>query len=77
VFTLRVSPTPDVTIDPATGIAKPAQTVEKTYRLDGEVVKKVLPGGTPARAGAPAKTARPKSEPEPRHAAARHKRKAS
>jgi SH3-like domain-containing protein len=77
VFTLRVSPTPDATIDPATGIATPAQTVEKTYRLDGEVVKKVLPGGTPAKAGAQAKTTRPKSEPEPRHPAERHKRKVS
>ena len=76
-FTLRVSPTQDVTIDPATGMAHPAQTVERTYRLDGEVVKKVPAPGAVAPKSSAKSSARPKTEPEPRHHAERHKRKAS
>jgi hypothetical protein len=47
-FTLRISPDEDTTIDPATGIATPAQTVDQEYRMDGPVVKRVLPEGTSA-----------------------------
>ena len=44
-FTLRISPTEDATIDPATGIAKPTQTAGEEFRMDGPVVKRVLPEG--------------------------------
>ncbi len=74
-FTLRVSPTQDVTIDPATGLAHPAQTVERTYRLDGEVVKKVQAPGTVATK--PTSSPKPKAAPERQHHAERRKRKAS
>jgi SH3-like domain-containing protein len=76
VFTLRLSPTPDVTIDPETRMAHPAQTVERTYRLDGEQVKKVLPAGAAVAGKTPAnstgKSGNSHSEPA-RH----HKRHAS
>jgi SH3-like domain-containing protein len=52
-FTLRVSPTEDATIDPATGIAKPVQTNDEEFRMDGPVVKRVLPEGATARSIAP------------------------
>jgi hypothetical protein len=44
-FTLRVSPTHDVTIDPKTGMATPGALESREYRMEGETVKRVLPPG--------------------------------
>jgi hypothetical protein len=66
-FTLHVSSTQDVTIDPQTGMAKPAALEGKQYRLDGEVVKKVV-------APSAAAEAKPAAAAKPRVAPARRKR---
>jgi hypothetical protein len=58
-FTLRLSTTEDVTIDPATGMAKPTQTVDQEYRMDGPVVKRVLPEGSGPRPAVRQSAARP------------------
>ena len=57
-FSFKVAMGGDVSIDPATGAARAAQTTTETYRLEGDLVKKVEPPGTtPApKAGAPAGT---------------------
>jgi SH3-like domain-containing protein len=39
---------PEVVPDPVTGAVVPSKTVEKTYRLEGNVVRRILPPGTPA-----------------------------
>ena len=39
---------PDVVPDPATGAVVPGKTVLKTYRLEGNLVRRVLPAGVPA-----------------------------
>jgi hypothetical protein len=75
-FTLRLSPTQDVTIDPATGMAHPAQIVERTYRLDGESVKKVLAAGAAGATPKP-KVAKAAASGGEAHAPAKHKRKAA
>jgi hypothetical protein len=47
-FTLRVSPSEDVTIDPQTAIAKPSNLESREYRMEGETVKRVPPPGAPS-----------------------------
>lgn len=47
-FTLRASSTKDETIDAQTAMAKPANLEARQYRLDGEVVKRILPEGASA-----------------------------
>jgi SH3-like domain-containing protein len=45
-FSFKVaSASGDVTVDPGTGAARAAQTVTETYRLEGDLVKKVGPAG--------------------------------
>lgn len=58
-FTLHVSPMRDATIDPQTGMARPSETVDQHYRMEGEVVKRILPEGAQA---APQLTSAPKQE---------------
>jgi hypothetical protein len=47
-FTLRVSPTHDVTIDPASAMPHPPALTNQQYRMEGEVIKRVLPAGEAA-----------------------------
>jgi hypothetical protein len=45
-FSFKVaSASGDVAVDPGTGAARAAQTVTETYRLEGDLVKKVVPAG--------------------------------
>jgi hypothetical protein len=48
-FTYRVLPAdaPPVVPDPLTGIVKPSRTIEKTYRLEGNLVRRIQPPGSP------------------------------
>ena len=47
-FSFRQAVNGDASIDPATGVASPAQTETLTYRMDGVMVKRVLaPGQMP------------------------------
>jgi hypothetical protein len=43
MFSFKVSTGPDVAIDPATGVAHPAQTETESFRLEGVLVKKIGP----------------------------------
>jgi hypothetical protein len=53
-FSFKVASTAgDVAVDAATGAARAAQTVTETYRLEGDLVKKVEPGGA-VKSAAPA-----------------------
>jgi hypothetical protein len=53
-FSFKVASTAgDVAVDAATGEARAAQTVTETYRLEGDLVKKVEPGGA-VKSAAPA-----------------------
>ncbi len=47
-FRIRVLPAdaPAVVPDPATGAVSPGRTIEKTYRLEGNLVRRILPPGT-------------------------------
>lgn len=66
----------DVAVDPATGEAKAAQTVTQTYRLEGDLVKRIEPGGT-AAAKAPAAQTSAAERPHTRrvrHRERRHRR---
>lgn len=64
-FSFKVaSATGDVEIDPTTGAAKAAQTTLQTYRLEGDLVKKV---GPPEAAAAPRVSAAAGARPETRH----------
>lgn len=60
-FRLNVLPAdaPAVVPDPTTGAIKPSRTIEKTYRLEGNVVRRVLPAGT-----TPPEEAHPEPEEE-------------
>jgi uncharacterized protein YgiM (DUF1202 family) len=50
-FTYRVLPAsePIPTPDPVTGISKPGALIEKTYRLEGNICRRILPPNTPAQ----------------------------
>jgi hypothetical protein len=39
---------PQVVPDPVTGQITPGKTIVKTYRLEGNLVRRLLPPGTPA-----------------------------
>lgn len=54
-FSFKVATGGDVAIDPATGAERAAQTTTETYRLEGDLVKKV---GPPEAAAAPRPAAR-------------------
>jgi len=51
-FSFKVATGNDVAIDPATGVARPAQMTTETYRLEGDLVKRVGPPETPKTAPA-------------------------
>ena len=57
-FTLRVSTTKDETIDAQTAMAKPVNLEARQYRLDGEVVKRIVPEGASAAPKAATEKAR-------------------
>jgi len=48
-FTYRVLPAdaPPVVPDPVTGVVKPSRTLDKTYRLEGNVVRRIQAPGSP------------------------------
>lgn len=64
----------EVTVDPATGAAKSAQTQTVTYRLEGDLVKKVEPADLSAapRPAAPAKATAPVEKKHGRRGRRRH-----
>jgi SH3-like domain-containing protein len=64
-FTYRVlaADQPIPTPDPTTGLIKPGRTIAKTYRLEGNICRRILPPGTK-----PEPEAHP--DPEPKKAAA-------
>lgn len=65
----------DVTIDAATGMPRAAQTVTQTYRLEGDLVKKVVPEqATAPKPAAPAASAAAPAEKPARRARRRHRR---
>ena len=69
VFSFKVATGEDVAIDPQTGAQHPAQTEVETFRMDGVIVKRVLP---------PAAEAPKPISPNPakkRKAEAKHKKK--
>jgi SH3-like domain-containing protein len=70
-FTYRVlaADQPIPTPDPTTGIIKPGRTIAKTYRLEGNICRRILPPGTK-----PEPEAHP--EPEPKKGAAKKPTKA-
>jgi hypothetical protein len=43
VFSIQVATSEDVAIDPLTGARRPAQTETETFRMEGVIVKRVLP----------------------------------
>ncbi len=43
VFSFKVATGEDVAVDPQTGAQRPAQTEVETYRMEGVIVKRVLP----------------------------------
>jgi SH3-like domain-containing protein len=57
-FTYRVlaADQPIPAPDPTTGLIKPGRTIEKTYRLEGNICRRILPPGTPPQ---------PEAHPEP------------
>lgn len=71
-FTYRVlsgdqaMPTPD----PVTGLVKPGTTIDKTYRLEGNICRRILAPGSP-----PPTEAHPAPEPEKKARAARKRKK--
>jgi hypothetical protein len=70
VFTIKIA-TPDAvpSLDPATGLVRPVPTEEQSYSLEGEMVKRLLPGSqtpSPAKARSTPQTER-RSEPAKRH----------
>ncbi len=75
-FSFKVATTGgDVSIDPATGAAQAAQTATETYRLEGDLVKRVEPEGTAAaKAAAPARVERQHTR-RPGHSGVRHRRR--
>ncbi|HUZ05421.1 MAG TPA: hypothetical protein VMU62_08680, partial [Acidobacteriaceae bacterium] len=46
VFSIKVAVNNNISIDPETGVAHPTQTEILHYRLDGNLVRRVLPPGT-------------------------------
>ena len=50
VFSINVAADSNVSIDPATGAVHPAQTEVLTYRLEGNLVRRVLPPGASSAA---------------------------
>jgi hypothetical protein len=64
VFSIRVAANNAVTLDPATGEAHPSQMEVLTYRMEGNIVRRVLPPGE--KAAAP--TQSPGTRPGKKHA---------
>jgi hypothetical protein len=67
-FSFKVATGGDVSIDPATGVAHPAQTETESFRLEGVIVKKIGAPTAPAARPAGAEAAKKK-------AAEKHKRR--
>lgn len=73
-FSFKVATGGDVSIDPETGVEHSAQTTTETYRLEGDLVKKVEPPGVEPAAKAAAPAAPGKAKKGRREA---HRRRAS
>jgi hypothetical protein len=71
-FTYKVLPAsaPIPTPDPVTGLCKPGALIEKTYRLEGNICRRILPPNTPAQP-----EARPVDAPDPKSGKSKKKHK--
>ncbi len=71
-FTYKVLPAaePIPTPDPVTGICRPSALIEKTYRLEGNICRRILPPNTSAQP-----QARPADAPYPKPAKSQKKHK--
>jgi uncharacterized protein YgiM (DUF1202 family) len=71
-FTYKVLPAsaPIPVPDPVTGISKPSALLEKTYRLEGNICRRILPPNTPAEP-----QARPPDAPDPKSGKSKKKHK--
>jgi hypothetical protein len=58
-YTVLSADAPPPVPDPKTGEIKPAKTVTKTYRLEGNICRRILPPNTP-----PPAEAHPQPEPK-------------
>lgn len=73
IFSFKTAADDTISIDPATGSAKPANTTVQTYRLEGVIVRKVEPpGATPTPAPAPQEPAVPAKKEKKGHRHAAH-----
>ncbi len=68
-FKVLAADAPIPTPDPATGLYKPSKTLTKTYRLEANLVRRILPPGQPAP-----EEAHPHPESEKKKEARRHRR---
>jgi hypothetical protein len=71
VFSIRTATDDTISIDPATGAARPANLTTLTYRLEGVIVRKVEPPGS-APSPQPAQTTAPNAQSERAKAPAKH-----
>jgi len=55
-YSVLAADQPIPTPDPTTGLIKPGRTIAKTYRLEGNICRRILPPGTPPQ---------PEAHPEP------------
>src|SRR5271156_649012 len=69
VFSFKVATGEDVAVDPQTGAQRPAQTEVETYRMEGVIVKRVLPPSAEAP-----KPISPNSPKKKHKAEAKHKK---
>lgn len=78
VFSLKTATDDTIAIDPATGAARPANLTTVTFRLEGVIVRKVEPAGTPppplppSAANAPAASSKSKKAGKHHTVRARH-----
>jgi hypothetical protein len=68
VFSFKVATGEDVAVDPQTGTTRPAQMEVQTYRMEGVIVKRVLPpSGAPASRPVSPNPAKKKHKAEAKH----------
>ena len=78
VFTVKVATEDAVpSLDPATGLVRPVTTEEQTFSLEGEMVKRIVPGTPvpPVKAAAAPRVAGPARVSSGRRREPRHRRK--
>ena len=74
VFSFKAAVNESGSIDPATGVLRPGPSETRTYRMEGVLVKRVLPpGSAPPTAAVKAPVSRRHARPGRRHAVRPHK----